>query len=211
MSEPTVFVVDDDPAALESVCALAESMGVHAEAFDSAEDFLGAYDPARPGCLVTDQRMPGMTGLELQRRLADRAAALPVIVITAYADVKLAVEAMQQGAVTLFEKPCRNEELWNRIREALDQSVRQHEADGRFREVRRRFAQLSPQERDVLKRVVEGKLNKVVARELGISVRTVELRRHHLLKKMQADSVPELVRMIVEADLLEDDAAGQAQ
>jgi FixJ family two-component response regulator len=196
----TVFVVDDHELARDSVCALVESMGVNAEAFASAEEFLTAYSPDRAGCLVTDVRMLGMSGIELQEQLAARGFTLPVIVITAHANTQLTVRAMKQGAVTLLEKPCNDNDLWDAIREALDRDVGQRRAALRKEEVRQKLVELTPQEREVLDHIIAGKLNKVIARELDVSIRTVENRRHNIFKKLGVDSVAELVRLVVEAE-----------
>jgi FixJ family two-component response regulator len=200
-AEPTVFVVDDDRMARESVCALVRSLGVRAESFASAEEFLAAYTADRPGCLVTDVRMLGMSGVELQQRLIDDGVSLPVIVLTAYPRTSLTVKVMQQGAVTLLEKPYEDDELWDAIRGALANDARTREELGWVQEVRRRWETLTDKEREVLDGIVAGKANKVIARDLGISVRTVENRRRDIFAKMQADSVAELVRLVLEAGL----------
>lgn len=198
--DATVFVVDDHELARNSVCALVESMGVAAEAFASAEEFLASYTPDQGGCLVTDVRMLGMSGIELQEQLAERKFTLPVIVITAHANTQLTVRAMKQGAVTLLEKPCSDNDLWDAIREALERDAEQRQTAARRDELRQKFAELSPQEREVLDQIVAGKMNKVIARELDVSVRTVENRRHNIFKKLGADSVAELVRLVVELE-----------
>jgi len=198
-SETTVFVVDDDAAARESVRALVEPMGVHSELFASAEEFLKAYDPSRPGCLVTDLRLMGMSGLELLQKLADKNARFPVIVITGHADVPVAVQAMQHGAVTLLEKPCPELELWEAIRKALARDAETREREARRRAITERIACLTPEERAVMDRLIAGQINKVIASELGVSLRTVELRRHNVLRKMEADSLATLVRMVLQA------------
>ena len=197
--DPTVFIVDDDPACRESVAALVETMGVDVQSFASAEAFLDSYDRCSPGCLVSDFRMRGMTGLELQESLKTQGVTLPAIIITAYADVPVAVRAMKNGAVTFLEKPCREHELWEIIRNALDQDAEQRRRRANRVEFQRRIETLTADERAVLNRIVEGKLNKVIASELGVGLRTVELRRHNVLKKMQANSLAEVVRMVVEA------------
>jgi two-component system response regulator FixJ len=198
--EPTVFVVDDDPAARDSVAALVASHGLKVEDFASAEEFLAARDPARRGCLIADVRMAGMSGLELQERLVARGDSLPVIIITGFADIPMAVRAMQAGAVTFLEKPCADQELWQSIQVALDseelaESSRQKRAD-----VIARRESLTPAEVDVLERILAGKPNKLMAVELGVGLRTVELRRATLMKKMRADSLPELVQLVLIAE-----------
>ncbi|MEQ8791526.1 MAG: response regulator [Pirellulaceae bacterium] len=196
----TVHVVDDHELARNSVCALVESMGVAATVYASAEEFLESYHPGRPGCLVTDVRMLGMSGIELQERLAASKIDLPVVVITAHANTPLTVRAMRNGAVTLLEKPCNDNDLWDAIREALDQDERQRAAAHRRRQIRDRLDSLTQQEREVLDRMVAGKLNKVIARELDVSIRTIENRRHNIFRKFGAESVAELVRLVMESE-----------
>ena len=200
-SEPTVFVVDDDEDARDSVCVLVRSMGIRAEPFASAEEFLACYVEGRPGCLVTDVRMLGMSGIELQEKLIERNISLPVIVLTAYARTRVTVRAMAAGAVTLLEKPYDEEELWDAIRKALARDAEQREGVQRQREIRLRVDQLTPGERAVMDLIVQGQPNKTIARKLEISVRAVENRRSAIFAKMQADSVAELVRLVIEAKL----------
>lgn len=194
-SEPTVFIVDDDPAARDSVAALVRSKGLPVSTFASAEEFLAAYDPARPGCLVVDVRMTGMTGIDLQEVLRQRGLRIPVIVITGFGDVPTAVRAMKAGAFTFLEKPCRDQELWSCIQKALDAASRLQVEETRKAEVEARLGLLTVDELRVMKEMVAGKPNKVIAAELDIGLRTVELRRANVLKKMQADSLAELVRL----------------
>ena len=149
---------------------------------------------------MTDLRMLGMSGIELQEKLVAMGIKIPVIIITAFADVQIAVRAMRTGAVTLLEKPCRDQELWESVRNALELDRKTREEDERRRDVQTRLAKLSEGEKDVLERMVEGKMNKVIAKELSISIRTVETRRHNVLEKMRADSLAELVRLVVESE-----------
>ena len=199
-SDQTVFVVDDDPAVCDSVAALVTSLDVNVETFESAESFLSSYQPNRAGCLVTDLRMLGMSGLELQERLSEMGIKIPVIIMTAYADVQVAVRAMQKGAVTLLEKPCRDQELWECMRNALELDESQRSHDERRKDINSRIGALTEGEKEVMERMVEGKMNKVIAKDLSISIRTVQTRRHNVLEKMQADSLAELVRLVVEAE-----------
>lgn len=194
-NDATVFVVDDDDQARESVCALIRSMGLQAEAFASGEDFLAAYTDHRPGCLVTDLRMLGMSGLELQEALIERGITLPVIVITAHPRTSLTVRAMRHGAVTLLEKPYEDNDLWDAIREGIQRDQNHRAEQVRKREVRERFQSLNEKESTVMGMMVDGLANKVIARKLDVSIRTVESRRHEVFDKMQADSLAELVRM----------------
>ncbi len=199
-NEPTVFVVDDDEMARGSVCALVQSMGVPAEAFASAEEFLELYVDNRPGCLVTDVRMAGMSGLELQDKLQERGIALPVIVMTAYAETSLTVRAMQRGAVTLLEKPCEENELWDAIRNALERDAKGRDTHEQRRELRRRVDGLTPVQRKVMDLIVAGKPNRQISQELDLGIRTVEARRHEVFDQMKADTLADLVRLAVEAD-----------
>jgi len=198
---PTVFVVDDDEQARMSVCALVRSMGLRAEAFSSAEEFLASYHEAPPGCLVVDVRMLGMSGLELQEELIRRGVLLPVIVLTAYPRTPVTVRAIKAGAVTLLEKPYDDDDLWDAIRRALAHDAARRSEHEHRQEIRRRAGQLAPAERQVMEMIVQGKLNKAIARQLDVSVRTVENRRREVFRKMQADSVAELVRLVIEANL----------
>jgi FixJ family two-component response regulator len=199
--ESTVFVVDDEQQARKSVCALVRSLGLRAEAFSSAEEFLDAYPPGCPGCLVTDIRMAGMSGLDLQDRLAERGIHLPVIVLTAFPRTRSTVRAMRSGALTLLEKPYDEEELWDAIRRALAQDAEGRAEVQRRREILVRAARLTPAERAVMNLIVQGKPNKAIAKQLDLSTRTVESRRHEVFVKMGVDSVAELVRLAIEGQL----------
>jgi two-component system, LuxR family, response regulator FixJ len=194
-----VYVVDDEPTALEAVAALVGVMVLTCKTYRSAEDFLAAYDGHRPGCLVTDVRMLGMSGIELQERLARAGITLSVIVLTAYPDTQTTVRAIKGGAVTLLEKPCRDQELWDAIRAALTRDVEQSRREERLREIRRRLETLTPAETQVLERIVQGDSNKAMARRLDVSVRTIEVRRQRIFHKLASESVAELVRMYLEA------------
>jgi len=200
-TEPTVFVVDDDEQSCKSVCALVQSMGVRAESFCSAEQFLRSGREDRPGCLVIDVRMPGMSGLELQEEIKKRGIGLPVIVITAYARTPSTVRAIRGGAVTLLEKPYENNDLGDAIRQALAQDAAGRAEQERRREIGCRIARLTASERDVLNLIVEGLPNKSIARRLNMSVRTVENRRRAVFEKVQVRSVAELTRTMITAEL----------
>jgi FixJ family two-component response regulator len=193
----TVYVVDDDDAVRNSLRMLLKSAGVHAEASASAQEFLSSYEVSQPGCLVLDVRMPGMSGLEMQHELNLRGATIPVIFITGHGDIPMAVEAMQHGAFDFLQKPFRDQELLDRVQRAL---VRDTEYRARLRHtdrIRERLASLSPREREVLDLVTQGKANKMVAGDLGVSQRTVEIHRAHVMQKMEAGSLAELVRMMM--------------
>ena len=197
--QSTVYIVDDDAASRASVQALVASMDVRSRVFASAEEFLQAYDPAEPGCLVTDLRMLGMSGVELLEKLRSRGINIPTIVLSAYADVPVTVKAMQLGAVTLLEKPCRQLELWDAIRKALQVENENRARQQRMRQLRERLAALTPQEVQVLDLISQGVPNKAIAHRVNVSLRTVEARRKSIFKKTGTRSVAELVRMIEEA------------
>jgi len=193
----TVFVVDDDDAVRNSLRLLLKSAGIATEVAASAQEFLSSYDTSHPGCLVLDVRMPGMSGLEMQHELNMRGAAIPVIFITGHGDIPMAVEAMQHGAFDFLQKPFRDQDLLDRVQRAL---ARDTEYRARLRQtdkIRERLASLSPREREVLDLVSQGKANKMVAGDLGVSQRTVEIHRAHVMQKMDAGSLAELVRMMM--------------
>ncbi|MFC3077242.1 response regulator FixJ [Phenylobacterium terrae] len=194
MTDPVVHVIDDDPAMRESLTFLLDSAGLKAATYESAVDFLAAGDPA-PGCIVSDVRMPEMSGLELTRRLKERGVPHPVIMITGHGDVPLAVEAMKAGVVDFLEKPFDDEALLSAIRTALSARGREAEEDEERRRFHTLLEQLSPRETDVLRGIVAGKPNKVIAFDLGISPRTVEVYRANVMTKTGAGSLSELVRM----------------
>lgn len=197
--KPTVFAVDDDVAVLESLTLLLRSVGLPAQTYGSASEFLDAYDPAAPGCLVLDVRMPGMSGLELQERLHALGSKLPIIFITAHGDVPMAVKAVKAGAVDFIQKPFRDQELIDKIQRALkvDAHLRMQVAD--LDEISARLSSLTPREKEVMEGVVAGKVNKVIAHELGLSQRTVEIHRARVMEKMKAKSLAQLVQMVMRA------------
>jgi FixJ family two-component response regulator len=195
VSEPTVFIVDDDDAVRRFLSGLIASVELRVEAFASARDFLEAYEPGQPGCLVLDVRMPGMSGLELQRELAEQAIDLPVIILTGHGNVQLAVHAMQAGAIDFVEKPFDNELLLDRIQRAVAENVRAGSERIKQIEIAERMQLLTPREREVLDLVVAGQTNKGVARHLDISEKTVEIHRANVMRKMQAKSLANLVKM----------------
>jgi two-component system response regulator FixJ len=196
--EATVYIVDDDQGARDSLRALASSMGVRAEVFASAEDFLDDYDPSLPGCLVTDLRMLGMSGMELQEKLAADGIAIPVIIITAHAETSLTVRAVKKGAVNVLEKPCRDYELFDAIRDALAQDTSTRIEEAKQKDFKERFSTLSEDEQRVLELMTEGAANKVIARRLDVSMRTVENRRQRVFAKTGAGSLAELIWLVVE-------------
>ena len=197
--EPTVFIVDDDDEVRDSLEDLVDSVGLKAEIFASAQEFLAAYDPLRAGCLVLDIRMPGMSGLELQEKLGEQQAVLPIIFITGHGDVPMAVEAMRRGAVDFIQKPFRDQDLLDRINSALAQGVGRREDMEEQRAIEERIHSLTRRERQVMEMVVEGKANKVIAIDLGLSQRTVEVHRANVMEKMRAKTLADLVRMVSRA------------
>lgn len=195
MSERLVHVIDDDEAMRQSLEFLLDTAGYAARTYESAVQFLEQVDSIAPGCIVTDVRMPEMNGLELIRRLRTRGVTLPVIVITGHGDVPLAVEAMKSGVADFLEKPFDDEQLLSAVRAALDSKVSEDRNDTEKQRFEGMLAGLSPREQDVLRGVVAGKPNKIIAYELGISPRTVEVYRANVMTKTGAASLSELVRM----------------
>jgi two-component system response regulator FixJ len=197
MSKPVVHVIDDDDAMRESLAFLLDASGLTARTYESAISFLDQLDGTQPGVIVTDVRMPEMNGLELVRRLKTRDVALPIIMITGHGDVPLAVEAMKAGVVDFLEKPFEEDSLLAAIRAALADSSRADEDQAERERLKQILDSLSPREHEVLNGVVEGKLNKVIAHELGISPRTVEVYRANVMSKTGARGLSELVRMVM--------------
>jgi two-component system, LuxR family, response regulator FixJ len=199
-TEPTIFIIDDDPAVRQALSVLVRSMHLQAETFDSAQQFLDAFDVTRPGCLLLDVRMPGISGLNLLEQFNDQEIPVPAIVMSAYGDVPMVVRAMKAGALNFLEKPCRDQQLWEAIHEALkwDKSHRQHLA--LRSKVLHRLQRLTPGEHDVLAHLIDGKSNKTIAAELNLSVRTIEVRRAKLMSKMKAESLAELIRLTLMAN-----------
>jgi FixJ family two-component response regulator len=196
-NEQTVYIVDDDAAARSSLATLAKSLGYNEQTFASAEEFLSLYQCEQPGCLIADIRMLEMSGLELQRKLLETDCPLPVIIISAYANAPLAVQAMKHGAVNVLEKPCRPAELADNIRRAIELDAKRRRERSDLQTLKKRLDSLSDDERRVLDAMVAGKANKVIARELNVGLRTVEARRHNIFEKMHADSLAELIKMVV--------------
>jgi len=193
----TVFVVDDDRAVRESLALLVQSVGLEVETFSGAGEFLDAYQPDRRGCLITDIRMPGMSGLELQERLTEEGYHIPVIVLTGFGDVPAAVRALKGGAVDFVEKPFNPQALLDLVQQALVREAELREQADREANLAEHMALLTPREREVMALVVAGKANKVIAIDLSISERTVELHRGRIMKKMQARSLAELMRIVL--------------
>jgi FixJ family two-component response regulator len=192
---PVVFVVDDDPAMRDSLRWLIESTGLQVETFGDAQTFLARIRPELPGCLVLDVRMPGMSGLDLQAELTRRGVGLPTIVVTGHAEVPMAVRAVKAGAIDFIEKPFSDQLLLDRVRQGIEMDRRERDGRARRAEILRRMSLLTQREREVLDLVVVGKANKEIAAALHLSPKTVEVHRAHVMEKMQASSVAELVRL----------------
>jgi len=195
--EAIVFVVDDDRAMRDSLRWLLESIGLTVRTYATAAEFLREHQPSQPGCLVLDVRMPGMSGLDLQAELVQRGAELPTIVVTGHAEVAMAVRAVKAGAIDFIEKPFSDQLLLDRVRQALEIDRQSREVRARREEARRRLASLSAREREVLELVAAGKANKEVAAALGLSPKTVEVHRAHVMSKMAVDSLAELIRVAI--------------
>jgi len=195
--ESTVFVVDDDPALRESLAWLLESVRLPARTFASAHEFLQSFNKDQPGCLVLDVRMPGMSGLDLLDRMVAEDAGLPVILLTAHADVPMAVRALKAGAADFLTKPFNSQELLDRIQVALEKDRRRRVDQARLAVLGKRFATLTPREHEVMALVVSGYSNKEIAGQLGVSAKTVEAHRNKVMEKTNAGSVADLVRMAI--------------
>ena len=196
---PTVFIVDDDSSVRDSLAMLVRSIALETETFGSAVEFLRTYDADRCGCLLLDLRMPGMSGLDLQSRLVDMGSFLPIVFLTAHGDVSTAVQAMKVGAVDFIQKPYRDQELLDKIQHAVDEHGRLLREAAERQKVQARLETLTTREREIMHMVVEGKANKVIASELQIGQRTVEIHRARVMEKTQATSLADLVRMVVES------------
>lgn len=196
---PTVYIVDDDEAVRESLGLLLDSVDQNFASFSSAVEFLDAYNNDMAGCIVLDIRMPGMNGLELQRKLNDLHSILPIIFVTGHGDVPMAVEAMQHGAVDFIQKPYREQDLLDKINQAVAVDGTQREALREKQDIITRIETLTPREREVMDMMVDGNANKVIAIDLGISQRTVEIHRSRVMEKMHTNSLAHLVRMVIAA------------
>ena len=195
---PIVMVVDDDTGVRNAMRILLKSVGLDATLYASAQEFLAAYQPSQPGCLVLDIRMPGMSGLELQQQLNLQGAVIPVIFMTGHGDIPMAVEAMQHGAFDFLQKPFRDQDLLDRIQRAIAKDAERRQSLGEHARIKAHLETLTEREREVLELMVKGKQNKQIAQELGVSPRTIEIHRARVMEKMDAHSVAELVRMMLD-------------
>jgi FixJ family two-component response regulator len=191
----TVFVVDDDASIREGLANLLEAVGIASEQFASAEDFLREWDPARPGCLILDARLPGMTGVEFQEKLRTSSISIPIIFMTAHGDVPMVRKVMKAGAIEFLTKPFEKQELLAAIEHAFAQDRARRTEDATLAPIRKRYASLTPREREVMQLITAGLLNKQIAAELNLSEITVKVHRRNLLEKMHAESLAELVKM----------------
>jgi len=197
-AKPVVYVVDDDPQACRAVSELVHSFGHQVRMFESPLDFLETVDDSLPGCVVLDMRLPGLDGMEVHQQLLKRGIALPVIVLTAYADTPMTVRSLRNGAITVLDKPFRDDELWSYVQEALLKSEKGHHRRQYQASLESRLKKLAPQDRAVLHLMLLGKKNRSIAKRLDVSLRTVENRRRRVFEVMRANSVAALTRMVVE-------------
>ena len=200
LNEPVVYVVDDDPAVLDSVRWLVESVDLKVETYPSGRDFLDSYQPHQPGCLIADVRMPGMSGLELQQELSARGYGIPVIIITGHGDLPMAIQAMKDGAYDFIQKPFGDQALIDTVQKAVEQNLATSKERLFLQDIQERLNKLTPREKEVLDQVVAGEPNKRIAGTLGVSEKTVEAHRSKVMEKMQAKSLADLIKMVVVVD-----------
>lgn len=201
-NSPTVYIVDDDEVVRDALKLLMESVGLGVATFASGQEYLDQFDCEQPGCLVADVRMPGISGLDLQARLAAEKMQPPIIIITGHGDVPMAVRAVQSGAVDFLEKPFNNQAMLDSVHRAIEVDARQRGESSRLQEIEARYASLTPREKEVMQLVIEGMRNKNIAYDLEISQSTVEVHRSRVMEKMQAKTLSDLMRMSLAMDLL---------
>jgi two-component system response regulator FixJ len=196
--EPIVYVVDDDSQACRAVAELVHAFGYQVRIFESPTEFLSSIDDTRPGCVILDVRPPDIDGMEVHQRLLQRGAALPVIILTAFASTPFTVRSLRNGAITVLDKPFRDDELWGYLQEGLQRSEQEHRRNLHLSSLECRLRKLALQDRSVLKLMLDGLKNRSIAKRLEVSLRTVENRRRRIFQVMHADSVAQLTRMVVE-------------
>jgi two-component system, LuxR family, response regulator FixJ len=195
MTPHRVYVVDDEPAMREAISLLIHSVGMKCEPFASADEFLERYDPSVPGCLVLDIRLPGMSGLHLQEALNKNGHRIPIIILTGHGTIQMAVRAVKAGAFDFLEKPFHDQDLLDRIQQAIQHDLATRAERARRAQIAKLMASLTPRERQVLDLVVDGKSNKIIASRLGLSHKTIEYHRSNIMDKLKAGSIPELVQI----------------
>lgn len=191
----TVFVVDDEPDVRAALRLLIKSVGYSVECFESADQFFQQFDPKRRGCLILDVRMPGMSGMDLQEKLSELNALLPIIMISGHGEIPMAVKAVQKGAIDFLQKPFSDQQLLDRISQALEVNTSRHTDQKVIQAAQEKYDSLTPREKEIFKEVVAGKLNKVIAYDLNISTRTVEIHRAKAMEKMEAKNLSDLINL----------------
>ncbi len=203
MQKPTVFIVDDDEQVRNALTLLMESVGLNTESYASAQEYLDQFDVDKSGCLILDVRMPGISGLDLQARLAAKPVHPVIIIITGHGDVPMAVRAVTAGAIDFIEKPFNNQSMLDTVHKAIEQDAVQRGESSRIQDIEARYNDLTPREKEVLQFVIEGKRNKVIAVDMNISQSTVETHRSKVMEKMAAETLSDLMRMALTLKLIE--------